>query len=468
LPFLSRRISVLCDDWRMRRALLLVPLVTLATAVPLACGSDPARDPALVPAPDAAAPDDAYRPATSAPDTAPAPLPKAIKHIVLIVQENHTFDSYFGAYCTAKAGSDPSCTVGPACCEAAPAKEPTGASPVVLDDEENAGYDPPHTYVCEFDQVDHGLMDRFVKGAECSNPRNFAVAPAGSLPLYHGWAQRFALGDRYFQPVLGSSSSNDMYLAVARFVFEDNKVKPDSIGAGCTLPATKGKYSGVTTLPDLLIQRNFRFAAYLQGYYATRQSSFCVAPPADCPARLPTPPCTYDPSDTPFQYYEQFTDNLTYMRDYTDLARDIADGKLADFVYVKAVQYRNEHPGYGTKMSMGFTFVKDTVDAIFSKYADDTLILLTWDEGGGYFDHVPPPPTSKVDGKPYGTRVPILAIGKFARRNFVSHVVMEHSSIVKFVEWNFLDKTGQLAGRDAEVHSIASLLDPTTTRLPPD
>ncbi len=448
-----------------------LPLARIAvTAVlTLACGSDVGGSEAIVPRPDADA--DPPGPDGGAPgarDAAAPVLPKNIKHVVLIIQENHTFDSYFGAYCTAPAGSNPTCTSGPACCEAAPAKEPTGASPIVLDDDENAGWDPPHTYTCEFDQVNHGLMDRFVKGAECSNPRNFAIVPPGKLPVYHDWASRFALGDRYFQPILGSSSSNDMYLAVARFVFEDNSVKPDSIGSGCTLPAKRGKYSGVTTLPDLLIQRDLHFAAYLQGYYAMRKATLCPPAPADCPARLPTPPCTYDPSDTPYQYYEQFTDNLTYMRDYDDLAKDVAAGKLPEFVYIKALQYRNEHPGYSTKISMGVSFVKDTVDAIFSRYSDDTLILLTWDEGGGYFDHVPPPPTSKVDDKPYGTRVPILALGKFARRNHVSHVVMEHSSIVKFVEWNFLDKTGQLKGRDAEVNGIASLLDPTTTRLPPD
>ena len=72
--------------------------------------------------------------------------------------------------------------------------------------------------------------------------------------------------------------------------------------------------------------------------------------------------------------------------------------------------------------------VKKAVDRIAgSTYADDTLVLVTWDEGGGYFDHVPPPDASTVDGKPYGTRVPLLAIGRFAKKGTVSHVEMEHS-----------------------------------------
>ena len=73
----------------------------------------------------------------------PRPDPKSrIEYLVVVVQENHTFDDHFGAYCTAPAGSAPTCTSGPACCEAAPATEPSGAQPVVLDDAANAAYDP--------------------------------------------------------------------------------------------------------------------------------------------------------------------------------------------------------------------------------------------------------------------------------------------------------------------------------------
>jgi phospholipase C len=88
---------------------------------------------------------------------------------------------------------------------------------------------------------------------------------------------------------------------------------------------------------------------------------------------------------------------------------------------------------------------------------------LTYDEGGGFYDHVAPPAASQADGKPYGTRVPTLAIGPFAKKNAISHVQMEHSSIVKFIEWNWLGGTGQLGTRDKEANNIGSLLDPAAT-----
>jgi phospholipase C len=393
-----------------------------------------------------------------------------IAHVVLIVQENHSFDSYFGRYCSAPSGSAPTCTQGPSCCEAAPSMDPSGASPVVLDDKENAAYDPNHTQSCELDEIDNGKMDRFVSGASCSDARNFAVAPASAVQPYWDLATQYALADRWFQPIAGQSSSNDMYFAVAHYVFTDNAVQPDTNGKGCTVPPTPtAQYSGKTTVADLLVAAGHAFAVYAEGYAAMIGSTLCPSPPSDCtmtPIPLPTPPCDYSPGDVPFEFYSQFADNPAYMKDLADLATDVQSEHLPSLSYVKRVQYRNEHPGYGTTISNGTAAVKDVLDLIAgSPYADDTLVLLTWDEGGGLFDHVPPPPTSAIDAQPYGMRVPTLAIGRFARQGTVSHVTMEHSSIVKFLELNFLGHTGQLGGRDAQVANIGSLLDPAQTGI---
>jgi phospholipase C len=169
----------------------------------------------------------------------------------------------------------------------------------------------------------------------------------------------------------------------------------------------------------------------------------------------------YDPSDIPFEYYPQFNDNAAYMKDFDDFASDVAASRLPNLAFIKAIGYLTEHPGVGTTISDGVAFVDSVVQKVLSSpYADSTLVLLAWDEGGGFFDHVPPPAANPVDGEDYGTRLPFLAIGRFARRNFVSHVPMEHSSVVRFLEWNFLGATGQLQARDATVNGIGSLLDP--------
>ncbi|MGH7327427.1 MAG: alkaline phosphatase family protein, partial [Polyangiaceae bacterium] len=117
------------------------------------------------------------------------------------------------------------------------------------------------------------------------------------------------------------------------------------------------------------------------------------------------------------------------------------------------------------KLSDGVTFVTGVASAVAaSSYASSTLLIVTYDESGGYYDHIAPPATSSVDNQPYGPRIPMMAIGPFAKKNYVSHVQMEHGSLVKFIEWNWLGKqTGQLDTRDKVVNNIGDMLDATAT-----
>ena len=394
-----------------------------------------------------------------------------LRHLVVVVQENISFDAYFGRYCTAPTGSDPTCTDGPECCEAAPETDPTGAIPFLLDDAEHASFDPVHFSTCHISEINGGRMDQFVEGAVCgSNPQNLAYAGEAQVAPYRDLARRYALADRWFQPIVGASSANDMYLARAAFVFEDNSFVPESIGAACTLNPRRMSFEG-PTVGDLLADAGVDWSFYIEGYQTMKDyvaRGECPPPDPACPTGIPFYPCVYDPSDIPFQYYPRFTDDPAYFKDLDQLGTDIAEGTLPAVTYVKAIGFRTEHPGYGITITAGMDFVTGLIDEVMSsRYADDTLVLVVYDESGGYFDHVAPPPTSEVDGKPYGPRSPALAIGRFARTNHVSHAVLEHSSIVKFIEWNWLGgETGQLGTRDATVNNIGSLLDPAETGVP--
>ena len=402
-----------------------------------------------------------------APGSCDGPCPASkIDHLVVVVQENHTFDNYFGRYCTAATGSAPTCTTGPACCEAGPDHEPSGAGPMVLDDALNGSYDPDHTQACEVAEANGGAMDRYVAGSTCADPRHFAYAEPTVIAPYHQLAATGALADRYFQPIAGQSSSNDMYLARAQFVFVDNAFEPPANGHECSITSATMSYTG-PTIGDLLDTAGVSWAFYAEGYQAmhdARAQGGCPKAPAGCPAQLGIYPCVFDPSDIPIEYYTNLADDPRVMRDYTQLATDLANDTLPQVVFVRGLGYRSEHPGLGDAISDGTQFVTEVLAAIdASDYAPDTLALVTWDEGGGYFDHVAPPAPG-ADGQPYGTRVPLLAVGPFARVNTVSHVTMEHSSIVELVEWNWLGmQTGQLGGRDAHVANLGSLLDPAAT-----
>jgi phospholipase C len=395
-----------------------------------------------------------------------APATPKVEHLVVIVQENHTFDSYFGKWCTAPSGSDPTCTKGPSCCEEGPSLDPGSQTTVsTLNDAFNGGRDPNHLQACEVTEIDGGKMDGFVTSAVCGSSENFAYADS-TVQAYWTYAQNGALADHYFQAMAGASTGNDMYLARAQFVFVDNEYEPEAIGATCSTTSATMQYTD-TTIADLLVQAGVTWAWYGSGYAAMvqahAQGGGCPTAPAGCTLGVSTYPCVYDPADDPFSYYESLVDDPTYMKDSTDLAGDLSGGKLPAVSFVKAIGYESEHPGYGDTISAGVTFVSSIVQAIeASPYAANTLVLLLWDEGGGYFDHVSPPPTSTVDMQPYGTRLPMIAIGPLAAAGTISHVTMEHSSIVKFIEWNWLGgKTGQLEGRDATVANIGSMLDPS-------
>ena len=409
---------------------------------------------------------DADLPAARDPAAVPvAPTASAIRHLVVVIPENHSFDSYYGRYCHAMPGSNPSCVTGRDCCEAGPAQEPgRHSAPIVLDDRANSDYDPNHSQACELLEINRGRMDGYVSNARCGDRRNFAYATEKSASTYWKLADGGALADRYFQPIAGASSSNDMYFARAQYVFTDNLVEPDSIGSKCGAINENRHVYDDATIGDLLANAGVSWAFYAEGYHVMQESvgrGACPKPDPRCSSGQDEYPCIYDPSDNPFQYYRKSLDNMTVEKDYSQFAHDLEDGTLPSVSFVKPLGFRTEHPG--SNISDGMKFLGEVVQGVeSSQYAADTLVLITPDESGGFFDHISPPGKGS-DGKPYGPRIPLLALGKFARKGHVSHVQMEHSSIVRFIEWNWLKETGGLKGRDAVVNGIGSMLDPEQT-----
>lgn len=398
----------------------------------------------------------------------------SIDHVLVIVQENHSFDSYFAPYCQATK----SCNL-----DSATRNPYAPLVPIPLTDATTLANDPNHEQVCELAEIDHGKMDGYVtpnpaaslaSGYPCGSPANFAQAPNGSGPIaaYQRLATGGGLADNYFQPIAGASSSNDMYLWSAHFEFTDNTVEPDAVGKQCSTNSNVRQYDDGThpNLGAVLDGAGVSWAWYAEGYDAMKNAgSGCPTPPPGCGAHVPSYPCVFDPSDLPPEYYKSSADNAAHIHDYAQLLSDIGTRQLPSVAYVKAIGYRTEHPGYGTTLTDGVDFVQRTIAAVQrdTELAAHTLILVTWDESGGYADHVAPPrPIENYPGTtppspvPYGPRVPLLALGAGVRPGVVSHVQLEHSSIPAFIEWNWLGHTGQLGGRDLVVHNLGSLLDP--------
>ncbi|KAJ3237132.1 hypothetical protein HDU78_004262 [Chytriomyces hyalinus] len=370
-----------------------------------------------------------------------------IKHIITIISENHSFDSYFGRYCQAPFGSNPTCNQGRACCEKA--STVSGVTPVLLNDASNGAFDPCHSYDCEICEINGGLMDKFTSGG-CpgSNVKNFAMADGspGSADQYWGWAANYAMSDRFYQSMPGASSQGEMYFARGAFVFLDNSFAPStSTGLGGTCSSRCKSYND-PTIGDLLQTCNVPFKWYHFGW-----------------------PSSYDPTDDPFLYYPSLANGpnaKSIFQPFTQLSQDIASGNLPAVSYVKG-NYANggntEHPGGGAKISSGENLNAGIINQILASplYKDNTIVFLVPDESGGYRDSRKTPPRSSVDNKPYGPRTPFIAVGNLVNKNYVSHVMTEPASLVRFIESNwFADaQPGQLKTRDAVAGSLNDLFD---------
>ena len=357
-----------------------------------------------------------------------------IEHLIVIISENHSFDSYFGGYCKAPAYSAPDCNYGVDCCEAAP-ETVNGKKPYILSDVQNIQFDPNHSQAQELCKQNFGQMNKYMTGQGCtsSDDRNFAVADNVTVATYIHYAQNYAISDRYFQSAAGASSENDMYFARGEYVFLDNTKAPISSKSGA-YPASMLITYHDKTIADLLVDCGISWSFYAEGYNVP------IGPGDDWPF-------FYDPTDNPFEYYASLVDNPNYFKDFTQFDVDVKEGKLPAVSYFKAQGIRSEHPTVSA-ISGGEVFNSLIVDTIFSnpKYKDNTLILMTPDESGGFYDHVSPPPDSVVDGQTYGPRTFLVAVGAMTKKNYISHVQAEPSSIIKFIEWNWLGQTGQVSG----------------------
>jgi phospholipase C len=149
--------------------------------------------------------------------------------------------------------------------------------------------------------------------------------------------------------------------------------------------------------------------------------------------------------------------NATYDTPETNVLTDIPAGKLADFTYVYPQDENSDHAEGGT--ATGPAWVASIVNAIGeSQFYANTAIFVTWDDWGGWYDHVPP---QQLDAYGLGFRVPLMVISPYAKRGYVSHVQHEFGSILKFTEETF--GLGSLGTADARADDLSDCFDFTQT-----
>jgi phospholipase C len=443
-----------------------------------------------------------------------------IKHLVVIFQENVSFDHYFGTYpnatnpsgepsFTGKAGTPSVNGLTPTLLTA----NPNTANPTRLDRSQAITCDQGHDYTAEQRAFDHGLMDRFVQ--ETGNGSQ-GCDPAQVMDYYDGntvtglwnYAQNFAMSDNSYSTGFGPSTPGALNLVSGQThgatpaaltgetangtVIGD----PDPTGDDCS-GTTTATMSG-TNVGDLLNAKGVTWGWFQGGFKPSGQTggkAVCGAAHTNVGGASVT---DYSAHHEPFQYYAQTanphhlpptsaaavgtTDQAKHQYDLSDFSAAADSGHLPAMSFLKASKYQDGHPGYSDPIDEQH-FLVDTINHLQKLDSwKSTAVLVAYDDSDGWYDHVMGPivsqssdPTGDALTDPgkcgtapagayqdrcgYGPRQPLLAISPWAKSNFVDHSVTDQSSILRFAEDNWgLGRIGNQS-LDAKAGSLANLFD---------
>ena len=381
-----------------------------------------------------------------------------IRHIVVIMQENRSFDSYFGTYPGAdgipmKHGVPTACLpdVQPFRC----------VRPFVDHNDVNDG--GPHKHEHALLDIDGGRMDGFVRRARiaqghcmnalnpaCDTGKEFGPDAAGyhtgsDLPNYWRYAHDFVLQDHMFEPTSSWSLPSHLF-AVSEWAAlctkhddpKSCKNAPDVLTPP-TMPAygnplQPSKDGPIYAWTDLtyLLQRAHVSWRY---YVVAGAEPDCEEDGYTCPS---VPQNAQTPGIwNPLPYFDTVRRNgqLRNIQPVQNFYAAARHGTLANVTWIVPSAAVSEHPP--SPISSGVAYVTGIVNAVMrSPDWDSTAIFLTWDDWGGFYDHVVPP---VVDANGYGLRVPGIVISPYAKRGYIDHQILSFDAYDKFIEDDFLN-----------------------------
>jgi phospholipase C len=376
-----------------------------------------------------------------------------IRHVIVIMEENRSFDSYFGTY----PGADgiPMRNGTPTVCV------PNGIGECVRPFHNPALGDGggAHGPQAGREAVDGGRMDGFIRVtypgmirrcrrsptwsgcAALSHPDVMSYHDGRELPNYWAYARNYVLDDHMFEPNWGWSLPAHLWLASGWSAQCDDPWRPasctgDLYGLHEAPSSTLRRYPhgplyGWTDLTYLLHRHHVSWASYVE----RGQAPDCYSGPIGCYSKLLGPNTPADWNVLPaFTDVRQDGQAQAAARPLSAFYSAAAHGALPAVSWVTPNWADSDHPGTSTEDSQAW--VTGVVDAVM-KGPDWTssAIFLAWDDWGGFYDHVAPP---QVDANGYGLRVPAITISPYARHGFVDHQILSFDAYLKFIEDDFL------------------------------
>ena len=371
----------------------------------------------------------------SAQDSGTARQPRTpIEHFIVLMQENHSFDNYFGTYPGADGIPDGTCMpIGPS----RPAKRPgqSCVRPFHL----RAAPELVHDRRTQQIQYASGRMDGFVRGASADR-QNVERAVMGyyddrDVPFYWNVAHDYVLFDRFFAAAPDGSVANHLFWVTG--------TPGPSSGAAGENAFSQQDLGDLSTIFDRLEERGISWKFYVQDYDPPLGEG--AGNTADSVQSVRVPLLAYS-------RYRNDPRLFSHIADLDQYYEDLETGRLPAVAYIAPAGASEHPPG---RLQAGQTLVRTLITALARSGAwDSSAFMWTYDEWGGWFDHVRPP---RVDGASYGFRVPALLVSAYARRDYVDSTQLDTTSILRFIEDNWALEP--LAGRDARANSFGRAFD---------
>ncbi|MGA8535716.1 MAG: alkaline phosphatase family protein [Candidatus Tumulicola sp.] len=405
----------------------------------------------------------------SAPVTGSAPVAGSpIAHVIVVIQENRTTDNLFASSIIAGGKPYPGANV-------TQTARIDGKSIAMKATPFEYPADPRHTHAALVAEWNGGKMDGFGKDPVYpdpgfpAGPPNFPLAyvPAYETTIYHLLAQRYALADNNFAPRLVPTFPGHLFLVTAQSQAADDPTELLTWGCDSKPTTTVPLFgNGETeirpgvfpcfdnpTIGDLLDRAHVSWKYYTGAADAVADAWVNVY---DAIRHIRYGPDWQANVDTPM----------------SDVLSDIAHCRLPQVAYVTPTWMASDHAGSMSNGGPGwvgsiYMAVEQSARSgnTACRYAGDTAIILTWDDSGGWYDHVRPP--AGPNGTSYGFRVPIVVISPWARSNYdpgkknfvpyVSHTERETTAVVRFIEKNWA--LGTLGERDLGGDDLSDMFD---------
>ncbi|HTZ89070.1 MAG TPA: alkaline phosphatase family protein [Alloacidobacterium sp.] len=365
-----------------------------------------------------------------------------IQHVVVIVQENRSFDNLFSGF----PGAD-SATTGISYGQTVP----LNSVPLEF------GIDVDHSHPGWWADWDNGKNDGFAHASSYPMPYYpYAYVPQSEIVQYWTLAAQYVLADRMFQSNTGPSFVAHQYIIAGQSDDADEVPNSQTTAWGCdSSPGTTVDLVGPNgtdlpgpfpcfdyeTIGDLLDDAHVSWK-----YYA--------------PSEIEDTGYIWSAYDAirHIRFGPDWSGDI--ISPETQVLSDIENGNLAQVSWVIPTRANSDHPNSAS--NTGPDWVASIVNEIgASKYWANTAIFITWDDWGGWYDHVPPP---QVDEMGLGFRVPLIVVSPYARHGYISHKQHEFGSILHFTEEVF--GLPSLGTRDAISDDLLDCFDFSQTLQP--